>query len=169
LQVPMAAGAPSSRDFMAELEAARTPQRQPRTPSPDDLEASVFRDLMAREHGDHWTSPAKDANAELFVEVARECGSSVASDEEAPPTYAPARPPPAPPRHSEALGPYAALARGSPADVRRRLRASVMTLSRRLDAGLPLRTLVWDRARAKYAVATLVLFRARPRRPLPSM
>ena len=158
---------------MAELEAARTPPRAgegaARTPSPDDLEASVFRDLMVREHGDHWTSPAKDADAELFVEVARDCGSSVASDEtEAPPTYAPTRPPPRPPRHSEALAPYAALARGSPADVRRRLRAAATTLRRRLDAGLPLRTLVWDRVRAKYAVATLVLFRARPRRPLPS-
>ena len=51
----------------------------------------------------------------------------------------------------------AALAKGSPEDVRQRLRAATTTLRRRLDAGLPLRTLVWDRTHERYAVATLVL------------
>ena len=177
--------APSSQDFMAKLAAARTPVKTPgqdelnavrtplRTPlkTQDDVEAAVFQDLMDADHGPHWTSPAK-SDEELFVEIAKENGSSVASDdEEAPPVYEAVRPPPAPPPSAarppspipphlaEALAPYAALAKGSPEDVRRRLRAATTTLRRRLDAGLPLRTLVWDRAHERYAAATLVLFR----------
>ena len=159
---------------MAKLAAARTPVKTPgqdemnavrtplRTPlkTQDDVEAAVFQDLMDADHGPHWTSPAK-SDEELFVEIAKENGSSVASDEEeAPPVYEAVRPPPAPPAHlAEALAPYAALSKGSPEDVRQRLRAATTTLRRRLDAGLPLRTLVWDRTNEKYAAATLVLFR----------
>ena len=175
---------------MARLEAARSPLRPPgqdkseartpvktplRTPlkTQEDVEAAVFQDLMDADHGPHWTSPAK-SDEELFVEIARDCGSSVASDEEeAPPVYEAVRPPPAPPQSAarpppptpphlaEALAPYAALSKGSPEDVRQRLRAATTTLKRRLDAGLPLRTLVWDRLHERYAVATLVLFRVR--------
>ena len=177
--------APSSQDFMARLAAARTPVKTPgrdelnavrtplRTPlkTQDDVEAAVFQDLMDADHGPHWTSPAK-SDEELFVEIAKENGSSVDSDdEEAPPVYEAVRPPPAPPPSAarpppptpphlaEALAPYAALSKGSPEDVRRRLRAATTTLRRRLDAGLPLRTLVWDRIHERYAAATLVLFR----------
>ena len=160
--------APTSQDFMAKLEAVKTPLRTPvKTPLRDaQLEETIFNELMDADHGPHWTSPAK-SDEELFVEIARDCGSSVASDDvEAPPVYEAVRPPPAPPAHlAEALAPYAALAKGSPEDVRQRLRAATTTLRRRLDAGLPLRTLVWDRLHERYAVATLVLFRARPRRP----
>ena len=95
---------------------------------------------MDADHGPHWTSPAK-SDEELFVEIAKENGSSVASDEEAPPpVYEAARPPPAPPPSAarpppstpphlaEALAPYAALSKGSPEDVRQRLRAATTTL-----------------------------------------
>ena len=172
---------------MAKLAAARTPVKTPgqgqdvenavrtpvKTPLRTDLEEAIFNELMDADHGPHWTSPAK-SDEELFVEIAKENGSSVASDdEEAPPVYEAVRPPPAPPQSAarpppptpphlaEALAPYAALSKGSPEDVRQRLRAATTTLKRRLDAGLPLRTLVWDRAHERYAVATLVLFRAR--------
>ena len=74
-------------------------------------------------------------------------------------TRSPRLPSSTPPHLAEALAPYAALSKGSPEDVRRRLRAATTTLKRRLDAGLPLRTLVWDRTHERYAVATLVLFR----------
>ena len=181
--------APSSQDFMARLAAARTPVKTPgrdvenavrtplKTPLRTDLEETIFNELMDADHGPHWTSPAK-SDEELFVEIAKENGSSVASDEEAPPpVYEAARPPPAPPPSAarpppstpphlaEALAPYAALSKGSPEDVRRRLQAATTTLKRRLDAGLPLRTLVWDRMHGRYAAATLVLFRVRTRRP----
>ena len=171
---------------MARLEAARSPLRPPgqdatpvktplrtpvKTPLRDaQLEETIFNELMDADHGPHWTSPAK-SDEELFVEIAKENGSSVASDEvEAPPVYEAVRPPPAPPPSTpphlaEALAPYAALAKGSPEDVRQRLRAATTTLRRRLDAGLPLRTLVWDRMHGRYAAATLVLFRVRTRRP----
>ena len=187
--------APSSQDFMARLrpharrsrrrartntrrvtptECSATPLRTPvKTPLRTDEEEAIFNELMDADHGPHWTSPAK-SDEELFVEIAKENGSSVASDEEAPPpVYEAARPPPAPPPSAarpppstpphlaEALAPYAALAKGSPEDVRQRLRAATTTLRRRLDAGLPLRTLVWDRLHERYAVATLVLFRVR--------
>ena len=148
---------------MAKLEAVKTPLRTPvKTPLRTDLEEKIFNELMDADHGPHWTSPAK-SDEELFVEIARDCGSSVASDDvETPPVYEAVRPPPAPPAHlAEALAPYAALAKGSPGDVRQRLRAATTTLKRRLDAGLPLRTLVWDRTHERYAVATLVLFRVR--------
>ena len=156
--------------------AVRTPVKTPlRTTA--QLEETIFNELMAADHGPRWTSPAK-SDEELFVEIAKENGSSVASDdEEAPPVYEAVRPPPAPPQSAarpppptpphlaEALAPYAALSKGSPEDVRQRLRAATTTLKRRLDAGLPLRTLVWDRLHGRYAAATLVLFRVRPRRP----
>ena len=161
---------------MAKLEAVKTPLRTP-LKTTAQLEETIFNELMDADHGPHWTSPAK-SDEELFVEIAKENGSSVASDdEEAPPVYEAVRPPPAPPQSAarpppatpphlaEALAPYAALSKGSPEDVRQRLRAATTTLKRRLDAGLPLRTLVWDRARERYAAATLVLFRVRPRRP----
>ena len=176
---------------MARLAAARTPVKTPgrdvenavrtplKTPLRDaQLEETIFNELMDADHGPHWTSPAK-SDEELFVEIARDCGSSVASDEEveAPPVYEAVRPPPVPPPSAarppsstpphlaEALAPYAALSKGSPEDVRRRLQAATTTLKRRLDAGLPLRTLVWDRMHGRYAAATLVLFRVRTRRP----
>ena len=163
---------------MAKLEAVKTPLRTPvKTPLRTDLEEKIFNELMDAHHGPHWTSPAK-SDEELFVEIAKENGSSVASDEEAPPpVYEAVRPPPAPPPSAarpppstpphlaEALAPYAALSKGSPEDVRRRLQAATTTLKRRLDAGLPLRTLVWDCLHERYAVATLVLFRARSGAP----
>ena len=135
--------APSSQDFMARLAAARTPVKTPgrddleartpvktplrtpvKTPLRTDLEEAIFNELMDADHGPHWTSPAK-SDEELFVEIAKENGSSVASDEEeAPPVYEAVRPPPAPPPSAarpppstpphlaEALAPYAALIQG---------------------------------------------------------
>ena len=81
---------------MAKLEAVKTPLRTPvKTPLRDaQLEETIFNELMDADHGPHWTSPAK-SDEELFVEIARDCGSSVASDEvEAPPAYEAVRPPP---------------------------------------------------------------------------
>ena len=85
--------APSSQDFMARLAAARTPVKTPgqdatpvktplrtpvKTPLRTDVEEAIFNELMDADHGPHWTSPAK-SDEELFVEIAKENGSSVAS------------------------------------------------------------------------------------------
>ena len=52
--------APSSQDFMAKLEAVKTPLRTPvKTPLRTDLEEAIFNELMDADHGPHWTSPAK--------------------------------------------------------------------------------------------------------------
>ena len=81
-----AARTPVKTPGQDELNAVRTPLRTP-VKTQADVEAAVFKDLMDADHGPHWTSPAK-SDEELFVEIAKENGSSVASDdEEAPPVY----------------------------------------------------------------------------------
>ena len=72
-----AARTPVKTPGQDDLNAVRTPLRTP-VKTPDDVEAAVFKDLMDADHGPHWTSPAK-SDEELFVEIAKENGSSVAS------------------------------------------------------------------------------------------